>query len=59
VGQLVADARGRHQEALAAGRARVTALKRAGDDPFGVSTAEFGVAYERALLRWLDSVPAD
>ena len=59
VRQLVDDARVRHQEALAATRARASALKKAGDDPFGVSTAEFGVAYERALLRWLDSVPTD
>src|SRR6185369_10588577 len=24
-----------------------------------LATAEFGVAYERALLRWLDAVPTD
>ena len=59
VKRLVEDARARHQEALAAGRARVAQLKKEGGDSFGVATAEFGVAYERALLRWLDSVPTD
>ena len=57
VAGLVEDARSRHQEALNAGRARVNQLKKEGADPFVVSTAEFSVAYERALLRWLDSVP--
>jgi hypothetical protein len=59
VATLVADARGRHQDALATNRARVTRLKKEGGDPFLLATAEFGVAYERALLRWLDSVPTD
>ena len=59
VAKLVDEARGRHQEALAVNRSRVTQLKRAGGDPYQLATAEFGVAYERALLRWLDTVPAD
>lgn len=58
IAQLVDEARVRHQEALAATRARVNQLKKEGADSFLVATAEFGVAYERALLRWLDSVPA-
>jgi DNA-binding PadR family transcriptional regulator len=59
VANLVADARGRHQDVLAANRARVTRLKKEGGDPYLLATAEFGVAYERALLRWLDSVPTN
>jgi DNA-binding PadR family transcriptional regulator len=59
VAELVDEARGRHQEALAVNRSRVTQLKREGGDPYQLATAEFGVAYERALLRWLDTVPAD
>jgi len=59
VNALVEEARGRHQEALAANRARATQLKKAGADRFLVATAEFGVAYERALLRWLDTVPTE
>jgi DNA-binding PadR family transcriptional regulator len=57
VAKLVDEARGRHQEALAADRSRVTQLKREGGDRYQLATAEFGVAYERALLRWLDTVP--
>jgi len=57
VAKLVDEARGRHQEALATNRSRVTQIKREGGDPYQLATAEFGVAYERALLRWLDSVP--
>jgi len=59
VAELVAEAKVRHQEALATGRSRVNRLKKEGADPFLVSTAEFGVAYERAMLRWLDTVPTD
>ena len=59
VSALVTDARTHHQESLAANRARVTRLKKEGGDPFLLATAEFGVAYERALLRWLDTVPVD
>jgi DNA-binding PadR family transcriptional regulator len=59
VAKLVDEARGRHQEALALNRSRVTQLKRQGGDPFQLATAEFGVAYERALLRWLETVPTD
>ena len=59
VAKLVDEARGRHQEALAVNRSRVNQLKREGADPYQLATAEFGVAYERALLRWLDAVPTD
>ncbi len=59
VRRLVEEARTRHQEALATNRARASQLKKDGADRFLVSTAEFGVAYERALLRWLDTVPTD
>ena len=59
VAPLVADARTRHQEQLATNRSRVTQLKKEGGDPFQLATAEWGVSYERALLRWLDTVPTD
>jgi DNA-binding PadR family transcriptional regulator len=59
VKQLVDDARARHQEQLTALRARSNQLKKSGGDSFAQATAEFGVAYERALIRWLDSVPTD
>lgn len=55
--RLVDDARSEHENKLAAHRARLSELRKSGDDPFRLSTEEFGVAYERALLRWLDTVP--
>jgi DNA-binding PadR family transcriptional regulator len=55
--RLVEEARVQHQAALTNHRSRAADLKKASSDPFLVATAEFGVAYERALLRWLDSVP--
>ena len=55
--RLVDEARVQHQDALTNHRTRAAELKKANSDPFLVATAEFGVAYERALLRWLDTVP--
>jgi len=55
--QLVEDAKVSHQASLTAHRARVADLRKSNADPFLVATADFGVAYERALLRWLESVP--
>lgn len=56
--RLLADARTEHEAALASNRDRLAALRRSDADPYLVATAEFGVAYERALLRWLGGVPA-
>lgn len=55
--RLLEDAKTEHEAKLAAHRQRVTELKKSGDDPFLLATEEFGVAYERALLKWLDTVP--
>jgi DNA-binding PadR family transcriptional regulator len=55
--QLVEDARAEHEAKLAAHRSRVAELRKSGEDPFLLATEEFGVAYERAFLKWLDSVP--
>jgi DNA-binding PadR family transcriptional regulator len=55
--QLVEEARVQHQAALANHRTRAAELRKANADPYLVATADFGVAYERALLRWLESVP--
>jgi len=54
--RLITDAQSEHEQALALDRQRLAELKKAGDDPYLVATAEFGVAYERALLKWLGSV---
>lgn len=54
--EIVAAARQEHEAALAAHKREAAELKRVGDT-FGAVAVEFAVAYERALIRWLDSVP--
>ncbi|PZS05237.1 MAG: PadR family transcriptional regulator [Pseudonocardiales bacterium] len=54
---LLADARADHESALAAHRDRLARLRTGTADQFAVATAEYGVAYEKALLKWLDTVP--
>ena len=54
---MVEQARSAHQEALASHRVRSTELKKSSADPFLLATTEFAIAYERALIKWLDSVP--
>lgn len=53
---IVAAAKQEHEAALAVRRRDAAELKRAGDT-FGAVAVEFAVAYERALIRWLDTVP--
>ncbi len=53
---IVAEARAEHQAALAAHKSSAAELKRLGDT-FGSVTAQFGIAYERAMLKWLETVP--
>jgi DNA-binding PadR family transcriptional regulator len=55
--RLLADAKEEHEAALAATRQRLSELRKNGADPYLVATAEFGVAYERALIKWLSAVP--
>ncbi|CAN5196796.1 helix-turn-helix transcriptional regulator [soil metagenome] len=54
---LLTDARAEHQAALAMHRETQTRLRRDNGERFAVATAEFGVAYEKAVLKWLDTVP--
>ena len=54
--RLIADAQAEHEQALAADRQRLADLRKDGADSHLVATAEFGVAYERAMLKWLSSV---
>src|SRR6266540_1685475 len=54
---IIASAKEEHQAALAAHRCEATALRNAGDT-YGAAAVEFAVAYERSLIKWLDSVPA-
>jgi DNA-binding PadR family transcriptional regulator len=55
--RLLAEAKQEHEAALAATRQRLAELRRNGADPYLIATAEFGVAYERALIKWLSGVP--
>lgn len=55
--RLVADARSEHEAALSAYRDRLLELRRDGADDYLVATTEFGVAYEKALLKWLTALP--
>src|SRR6266496_3478868 len=54
--EIVEAAKQEHEAALAAHKKDAAELKRDGDT-FGAVAVEFAVAYERALIRWLDSVP--
>ncbi len=55
--RLVADARSEHEAALTAQRERLGELRRDGADDYMLATTEFGVAYEKALLKWLAALP--
>jgi DNA-binding PadR family transcriptional regulator len=54
--RIIQDARTEHAQALAGHRRAAAKLKAAGD-VYAAATTEFAIAYERALLRWLESVP--
>lgn len=55
--RLVDQARGQHEASLAIHKETVNKLKKADPDPYALASAEFGVAYEKALLRWLETIP--
>lgn len=55
--RLVAEAQEQHAASLVLHKDTVSRLKKAAADPFSLAAAEFGVAYEKALLKWLDSIP--
>jgi DNA-binding PadR family transcriptional regulator len=56
--RLVEEARAEHEAKLAAHRATASAAKKEGD-AFGAAAADFAVAYERAFLKCLDSLPTE
>lgn len=55
--RLVAEAQEQHESSLALHKETVSVLKRAEGDPYELASAEFGVAYEKALLKWLGTIP--
>lgn len=57
---LLTEAKQEHETRLAAHRTAITELKKGDNgERFRLATAQFGVAYERALLKWLESVPTN
>ncbi len=55
--RLVGEAREQHEASLAVHRDTVSELKKAGADQYALASAEFGVAYEKAILKWLETIP--
>lgn len=54
---LVSQATARHEAALDQHKDTVAGLRKENGESFAVATAEFGVAYEKAVLKWLATVP--
>jgi len=52
---VIEQQRAEHVAALEAYRSR---LKAGGFDPFVRASLDFGVAYEKAVIKWLDALPA-
>ncbi|MDQ3732551.1 MAG: PadR family transcriptional regulator [Actinomycetota bacterium] len=55
--RLLAEAREQHQTSLALHKNNVAMLKKSGGDAYALAAAEFGVACDKALLKWLDTIP--
>ncbi len=55
--RLLDEAREQHQASLAVHKDTAAALKKGGGDPYALAAAEFGIAYEKSLLKWLDTIP--
>ncbi len=55
--RLVIEAREQHETALAQHKQTINLLKKGKADRYALAAAEFGIAYEKALLKWLDTVP--
>ncbi|MBA3339561.1 MAG: PadR family transcriptional regulator [Geodermatophilaceae bacterium] len=55
--RLIAEAREQHEASLAVHKGTAGHLKRTKGNAYALAAADFGVAYEKALLKWLDSIP--
>lgn len=55
--RLLAEAREQHQASLAVHKDNATTLKKSRGDAYPLAAAEFGIAYEKAMLKWLDTIP--
>jgi len=59
LGRLVSDAKSEHEQALTLHRDAVARLRKGTGESFALAAAEFGVAYERAVLKWLTTLADD
>lgn len=55
--RLVTEAREQHEISLAQHKQTINVLKKDKADRYALAAAEFGIAYEKALLKWLDTIP--
>ena len=55
--RMVGEAKEQHAASLDLHRETVSRLKKADADPFAMAAAECGVSYEKALLKWLGTIP--
>jgi len=55
--RLVGEAREQHEVSLAIHKETVDRLRKTKADPYALASAECGIAYEKALLKWLDTIP--
>ena len=56
--EVVGEKKKEHTEALEAARESLKDAKKDGDK-YAVATFEFAVTYHRAVLKWIDTAPAD
>ncbi|MBA2554806.1 MAG: PadR family transcriptional regulator, partial [Geodermatophilaceae bacterium] len=54
---LLAGAKAEHEATLNQHKENLARLRKGNRGALAVSTAEFGVAYEKAVLKWLETVP--
>lgn len=54
--RLIGEAREQHEAALGFHKDTISRLKKANADQYALASAEFGVAYEKAILKWLDTI---
>jgi len=55
--RLVSEAQAEHSASLALHKESVSRLRKAKADPCALASAEFGIAYEKALIKWLETIP--
>ncbi len=54
--RVVTEAREQHEASLRALKQKTNQLKKGGENQYALAAAEFGVAYQKAVLKWLDNI---